>query len=177
MIITTRRHPFSRWVDRVLTLAGWFVFSYLLAHGLLLLLRHSMNVAGFEQLDPIFPTLVTFLLYGVLLAINALVLLGWSRWHHRKYYLQGHLHRQRSHTCQVGLASPLCFAGKHIDIVRQNQVVVLYHSQDGAVENVKATTSMEPSTDTTAPSSKRAELILLPPIAPSNQPKPNALAH
>lgn len=179
MIITTQRHPFNRWLDRLLTLAGWFAFSYLLAQGLLLLLRHSMNVAGFEQIDPIFPTLTTFLLYGVLLGLNGLLLLAWSRWHRRtlkKAHVQGNLYSQRLYGSPVHLDSPLRFANQDIDIVRQNQVVVLYHSQDGAVEYVKPTTSTMSSLATTEDNSKLAEVIALNTRISPNRPTPNALA-
>lgn len=170
MIITTQRHPFNRWLDSLLTLAGWIVFSYLLVQGLLLLLRHSMQTTGFGQIDPIFPTLATFLFYGMLLGINGLLLWGWWRWRHRemqKRYLKRCLYRQRLRASQVRLVSPLRFANEHIDVVRQNKEVVLYHSQDGAVEHVKPTTDQ---------GSKLAEVISLHPPAPTNRPTPNTLA-
>lgn len=132
MIITTQRHPFNSWVDRLLTLAGWLAFSYLLAHGLWLLLQHSMNTVGFEQIDPIFPTLTTFLLYGLVLSINVLLLFGWSRWRQHDG-----IHTQHTPLRQGRIDSPLRFTDEHIDTVRHSQVVVLYHSQDGAVEDVK----------------------------------------
>lgn len=149
MIITTQRHPFNSWVDRLLTLAGWFVFSYLLAHGLWLLLQHSMNTAGFEKIDPIFPTLTTFLLYGLVLAMNALLLLGWSRWHQRvmqrRCLQRSDLQPQNTRTAkQASIDSPLRFPDEHIDTARQSQVVVMYHSQDGTVEDVKPTFSHRP---------------------------------
>lgn len=144
MIITTQRHPFNSWVDRLLTLAGWLAFSYLLAHGLWLLLQHSMNTAGFEKMDPIFPTLTTFLFYGLVLAMNALLLLGWSRWHQRVMQRRC-LQRRDLHTCKQGQTdSSLRFTEEHIDTARQSQVVVMYHSQDGAVEDVKPTFSHRP---------------------------------
>lgn len=151
MIITTQRHPFNCWLDRLLTLAGWFVFSYLLAHGLWLLLQHSMNTVGFEQMDPIFPTLTTFLLYGLVLGVNALLLFGWSRWQRhvmRRHELQHNgLCPQRLHAKQEPTAPSLRFTDEHIDTVRNSQVVVLYHSQDGAVEDVKATVSNRPTSN------------------------------
>lgn len=178
MIITTQRHPLNRWLDRMLTLTGWFVFSYLLAQGLLFLAQHAMNTAGFEQLDPIFPTLTTLLLYGSLLGMNVLLLLAWSRWHHResrKHYLERNLYRQRLHISQVKLASPLRFADEHIDVVRKNQVVVLYQSPDGAVEHVKTPAAITLSENSHGQNTKLAELIPLYPKSPSNWPTPNGL--
>ena len=143
MIITTQRHPFNSWLDKLLTLAGWFVFSYLVAQGLWLLLRHSMSSADFEQIDPIFPTLTTFLLYGLVLGLNALLLFGWSRWHQRAMP-RGGVDAQRLTSMRERPTSSLQFAEKHIDTVRNSQVVVLYHSQDGAVADVKPAVSNQP---------------------------------
>lgn len=139
MIITTQRHPFNSWLDRLLTLMGWFVFGYLLGHGLWLLLQHSISTTGFEQLDPIFPTLSTFFLYGLMLGMNALLLFGWSCRHKRSG-----LNVRRLHTKPEGADSQLSFTEEQIETVRQSQIVVLYHSQDGAVEDVKPTVFKQP---------------------------------
>lgn len=140
MIITTQRHPVNRWIDRLLTIGGWLAFSYLVAKGLLLLIDHSMNKAGFEQIDPIFPTLTTFLFYGAVLLTNGLLLLGWSRWRRQQRqerHLRQALYRQRSRASRSSQAPVTRFDHEHIDTVRQSRIVVLYHTHDGAVHHVE----------------------------------------
>ncbi|WP_394065698.1 poly-beta-1,6-N-acetyl-D-glucosamine biosynthesis protein PgaD [Alcaligenes sp. WGS1538] len=176
MIITTQRHPVNRWIDRLLTLAGWLAFSYLVAQGLLLLINHSMNKAGFEQIDPIFPTLTTFLFYGAVLLANGLLLLAWSRWRQRQRqerHLRQALYRQRSRAAHIGQGPLTRFDHKHIDAVRQSRVVVLYHSQDGAVQHVEPTGPATVRQATGTDDAQALAPLIFHPRAYSERPTPN----
>lgn len=142
MIITTQRHPVNLWIDRLLTIVGWLAFSYLVAQGMLLALRHALTRSGLGPMDPIFPTFTTFFFYGCVLICNGLLLWAWSRWHQRETQqrlLQHQLHQQRHRAKESALAQEktVPFALDQIEVTKQHQVVVLHHSLEGAVEHVE----------------------------------------
>lgn len=176
MIITTQRHPITRWIDRLLTIAGWFVFSYLIAKGLLLLIGHTMDKTGYEQIDPIFPTLTTFLFYGAVLLTNGLLLLAWSRWRRQQRqqrHLRQALYRQRSRSHRAKQPPLPHFDHQQIDTVRHSRIVVLYNAQDGAVQHVEAANPL-PMQQATDPHDGKplTPLIFRPRVYPK-QPTPN----
>ena len=176
MIITTQRHPITRLIDRLLTIAGWFAFSYLIAKGLLLLINHSMDKAGYKQLDPIFPTLATFLFYGAVLLTNGLLLLAWSRWrrHQRQQRrLRQALYRHRSRSHRAKQPPLPHFDPEQIDTVRHSRIVVLYNAQDGAVQHVEAAHPLPMQQATGTRDEKPLAPLIFHPRAYSKQPTPN----
>lgn len=130
MIIRTRRSRTAVIADTLLTALGWLGFSYLVMAGVIAVVSgvdHSLEIS---MLGSVLPTTQVLLLYAVIAAINALLLMLWGTYRRR---LTRVAPRDATILDDALFAERFALSRPQLQDIRLSQLLVIHHTENGEI--------------------------------------------
>ncbi|MGN6581033.1 MAG: poly-beta-1,6-N-acetyl-D-glucosamine biosynthesis protein PgaD [Bordetella sp.] len=141
MIIRTPRSLLHFLIDSVLTALAWFAFLYLLANGVVSIVKGDRQ--GTEEISTLrhlLPSLGTLLVYFLVAVCIALVLYAWAKYNAKRF---GGLDRRASPPAlsREDLAASFGISVEQLDQLRRSYVSVIHHAPDGHIVGIETRVS------------------------------------
>ena len=137
MIITTQRSRAGYVFDLVLTGIGWFAFVYLFGAGILAILTDAAQGPGLSPWPAFVPTLRTLSGYALLAAANAVVLVAWAIYNHRRF--SGKDRRKPiKPLSDRRLALSFALTPAQLSRLRSTRCAVIHHGAEGEITGIES---------------------------------------
>lgn len=132
-IIRTRQRPFLVVIDVLMTAVAWAGLLYLLIEGLLPMFEpHERPQAE----APVFAALGTLQVYCWVALLNALILISWARYQHRKSKSFPHKRLPAPVVDDNGLIKSFKINGDRLEKLRQPGSMTIHNNAEGDVSHV-----------------------------------------
>lgn len=132
-IIRTRQRPFLVVVDAFCTVLAWIGLLYLLARGLWPLI----DTHGGPRIDKgLFDAIGTLHIYLWVAVINAVILISWARYQHRKSRSFAQRRLPAPVVDDQGLSKSFKLTGDGLEKLRKPGIMTIHNTQDGDVSHV-----------------------------------------
>lgn len=132
-IIRTRQRPFLIVIDAVITVLAWIGLLYMLVSGLWPLIDTQdgplVNVSAFDALG-------TLKIYLWVALLNAVILISWARYQHRKSRSFAQRRLPAPVVDDHGLSESFKLSGDRLEKLRMLGSMTIHNNQDGDVSHV-----------------------------------------
>lgn len=133
-IIRTRQRPFLVVIDVIFTVIAWIGLLYLLARGLWPLIEPHEGVARIDSAA--FDALGTLQIYLWVAVVNAVILIAWARYQHRKSRSFAQRRLPAPVVDDEGLSKSFKLCDDRLQKLRTPGVMTIHNDQEGDISHV-----------------------------------------